>query len=230
MVGVVTLETAHGLYAHLSVQIAVLSVVFPHAGPPRVAPEVNHRGIRPRHATRPGLVSRHFGSAPHEVAVERCAHVDALRKECAVKRIGGAVDFIHAVDAGYSYLAQRLFLYAAYHFRPRKPVLRHAQRHVEQRADLVFAYHGVEHLLAKGKAVLALLKVGNHVDGDFAHLAYFLFKGHLAKPFLYAGLYFRVGRYRRRRLRHACEACSGAQRRSQCNVLKSVHIFICVIV
>ena len=95
---------------------------------------------------------------------------------------------------------------------------------------LVFAYHGVEHLLAKGKAVLALLKVGNHVDGDFAHLPYFLFKGHLAEPFLYAGLYFRVGRYRRRCLRHACEACSGAQRRSQCNVLKSVHIFICVIV
>ena len=178
VVRVVALETLHSLDSHLSIYVAVLAEALPHARPARVAAEVHHRRVGPRNAAGAGFVSRNLASAAHELAVERSRHVDALRKQRAVEGVGGAVNLVDAVDARNAYFFHRLVLNLAYHVGPNLLFLCHVERHVENRAYLVFANHRVEHSLAELQRSGALV-VGEHVDGDFAHLTDFFVERHL---------------------------------------------------
>ena len=225
MVRVAALEALHGRHTHLGVDVSVFAVVLPHARPARVAPQVDHRGESPRHATGACLVSRNRRSAAHKAAVERSAHVHSLRKERAVEGVSHSVDFVYSVNAGYADGLHRLFLYLADGPRPHFLLLGDAKGHVEQRAYLVFSDYSVKLGLAQCKAVgAALVEVGHYVDGYFTHLPYLLIQRHTLQPRLYVSLDCRVrldGRWHGRACR--CNTCAGTQGRHHCHVSQFVH-------
>ena len=80
-IGVIALKAENCFTAHLSVDVAVFTIVFPHARPARITAQVSNRGISPGNASGFGFVSRDFGTTTGQLTVESGTHVDALRKE-----------------------------------------------------------------------------------------------------------------------------------------------------
>ena len=179
VVRVFALETFDGGNTHLGIHIRILTVVFPHTRPARVATEVEHRGVSPRNVRGTRLVGRDFSSALHEVAVERRTHVHTLREHRAVLGVRRAVDLVHTVDTWDTDFFHRNVLNLLDGLSPNFFLLGNTEGDVEDRADFVLPDDCIEHRLAHFESVFASREVGDDIDGDFTHLPDFFFQRHL---------------------------------------------------
>ena len=163
VVGVLALETYNGFAAHFRVQVSVLTVILPHAGPTRVTTQVNHRSVCPRNASGTSLISRNSSTCAGQFTIERGTHVDALREERTTLRVGSTVDLVHTIDVGDTDFFHGLLLDALDDFLPLLGRLCHAVGHVQDGADLIFGDNAVQLGLVHLPPFLSLNALDAHI-------------------------------------------------------------------
>ena len=198
MIGIIPLETGYCSLTHFGIDITVFSIIFPHSWPAGITSQVNHRSIRPGDATGSGFVCRDFSTFSCHFPVERCCHVDSLRKHGPVQCIGGSVNLVNPVNARYSDLLHRFVLDNPDGFRPFLFLLGYSHRNIQQRSHFIFPDHRVQFCLAERKTVfLAGFKVRHHINRDFTHLPDLFFECHFFQPLTDVGFNLRIRRYGR---------------------------------
>ena len=110
MIRILALKTNHRFTAHLCIDVAVFSIIFPHTRPTGITAKIHNGRVRPRNASGFCFVSRYLGSFPYQFTIECSPHIDTLRKESSAGRIGGAMYLIDAIHTGNSHRPYRFFL------------------------------------------------------------------------------------------------------------------------
>ena len=183
-----TLESFHRCLSHLGIHITVFSVILPHSGPTWVASQIDYRCIRPGNTAGLGFIRRNLRTFPSQFPIERSPHVDSLREQGAIEGIRRTMNLVYAIDTRYADFFHGNFLYAFDHLRPSLFLLCYAQRHIQNRPDLIFAYYRIQLCLTECKAIfLGGLKISDDIHCNLTHLTDFFFQGHFFQPFLDIG-------------------------------------------
>ena len=115
VVGIGSLQGQRFLTGHFGLQEGVFAEAFPDTRPARVATQVHHRGEHPRHLGGAGFIGHGVAHHTGEIPFEGGADVDFLRIQRAFHQIGGAMDHVHAIDAGNADGFHGLLLDLAHH-------------------------------------------------------------------------------------------------------------------
>ena len=110
MVRVASLKALDRLDTHLSIYIAVFTVILPHTRPARVTSQVDYRCIRPGYAAGLRFVSGNLGTTTHQFTVERCSHIHALREHGSIECVGRSVNLVDTVDTRNTDFLHRFIL------------------------------------------------------------------------------------------------------------------------
>ena len=190
VVGILSLQGDGLLAGHLRLQIGILAIAFPLAGPAAVAAQVHNRREHPGALGCAGLVGHCVAHLARILAVESGGQVDFLRIEGAVGEVAGAVDHIQAVDAGDADKFHRLFLNLCEHGSRVFTRMSCIVKHVQDGAHLVFADDLVQFCGVQGLVGIVL----ENKDRQLDHLAGFLLQGHALQHLFHLGFNVLVGR------------------------------------
>ena len=199
-VRVVALQAARQFRSHDAVQQDVLAKAFPYTGPERRTRNVHHRRIDPGDEAGSGLVRRYLSDAAGNGGVEAGALSHFLRKERRAPSIAGAMYLVDAVDLRHTTLLQRCLVESTDDVGPFLGRLGSAKRDIQYGAHPVLAEDIIDRVCRKQSAGQRLRGVTCHrvlhhlVDGEFTHLPYLVFEGHLGEQGLDLRLYFLITR------------------------------------
>ena len=190
MVGIVTLQGLGLLAGHFGLEEGIFTEAFPDTGPARVAAQVHHRGEHPRHLGGAGLVSHSLTHHTGIDAIEGSSQVDLLRIEGTVREIGGAVNHIQAIDAGYANGFHRLVLNLLDHGGGMLAAVTGIVHHIEDGAHLILTNNLVQ--LGRINGFVGI--IFQNGDVELNQLASLLLEGHTFQNLFHLGLNGLVGR------------------------------------
>ena len=190
MIGIFPLNGDGFFAGHFRLQIRVFAIAFPQTRPARVAAQVHHRGEHPRHLRGAGLIGH--GAAHHAgvFAVEGSGQVNLLRVEGTVRKVGGPMNHVQAIDTGNADGLHGLILDVLDHPGGMLAGMGVVVHHIEDGTHFVLADDFVQFGGIQGLVGLVL---EDH-NGKLYQLASLFFEGHTFQYLLYLGFNSLVGR------------------------------------
>ena len=173
MVRIIPLIAEHRLARHLTIEVDIFAVTFPHTAPQRLTPQIHHGRIDPRNETRTALIGRYFADAARNVAIEGSRLSHLLRKEGCPPGVAGTMNLIYTIDLRHTGTRlHRPLVELPDEGTPCFRFLRHTLGNIQNAAHMILVKHFLKCSLIQ--AEVTALSIGDDIDGQLAHLTYLL--------------------------------------------------------